>query len=114
MCYILCYLTPQISLEEHLKEKTQCQATADSLKNEIRYLQEPLEWFKKQIFGKTSEKNIELNKEDSLYLPGFEQYFSKVEEEEKQEIPAHQRKKANRQGQDSIVLPDNLPIERFD
>jgi transposase len=108
-------MTSTISLEEHLKEIAQVKAAADTataaLRNEVRYLEEQLEWFRKQIFGTKSEKIIE-PREDSPYLPGFEQFFSKVEEEKKQEIPSHQRKKPKRQGQDSIVLPDNLPVER--
>lgn len=44
-----------------------------------------------------------------LLFEGFENPAQK--EEEKKLVPAHTRKKPNRNGQDKIILPDDLPVE---
>ena len=96
--------TPTISLEQHLNEVSQ-------LKSEISYLKEQLEWFRRQVFGQRSEKIIPNSNEEQLYIPGTELCKSPVEQKT-ETIPAHVRKKPNRDGKDKITLPDNLPIER--
>ncbi len=75
----------------------------------IIYLEEQLAWLKRQIFGKRSEKIITNLNEQQLYLEGFEQQDKSPEET--QTIPAHSRKKPNRNGQDKITLPPDFPVE---
>ena len=55
-----------------------------SFLEKIQKLQEELDWFKKQIFGKKSEKIVEQNPLQ-LYLPGFEEYCAAnpIKKEEK-------------------------------
>src|SRR5262245_14425488 len=89
-------------------EKLQTENT--QLKEQIQSLVEQLEWFKKQLFGKRSEKIVELVNETQLIFPGCEPI--EPNKSKKQLIPAHERKKSERNGQDKITLPDNLPIER--
>ena len=81
-----------------------------ALRNENSSLKEQIEWFKRQIFGKKSEKIITPSPNE-VYFEGFEQLFQ-VQPEEKQKVPAHERKKRKPNGQDKITLPDDLPIER--
>lgn len=100
-----------ISLEEYLKEASQWKETNDSLQKQVKYLEEQLEWFNKQIFGQKSERIIETQHPHPCF-EGFEDFFKKPAKEEKQKVPAHERKKPKRDGQDKIKLPDNLPIER--
>ena len=47
--------TATISLEQHLTEANQWKKTFESLDNEVRFLKEQLEWFKKQLFGQKAE-----------------------------------------------------------
>lgn len=82
-----------------------------TLKDEVTYLKEQNEWFRRQIFGQRSEKVIDLGTPHPL-LPGFED-LSKVPPEEKKEVAAHQRKKPNRNGKYKISLPEDLPKERI-
>jgi transposase len=94
--------TTTISLEQHSKE-------VSLLKEEIQFLKEQLEWFKRQIFGKRSERVASDLNTKQLSFEGFENTSTK--EEEKKIIPAHTRKKPNRNGQDKITLPDDLPVK---
>jgi len=79
------------------------------LDQENSYLKEQLAWFKRQIFGKRSERNVSDLNSQQLLFDGFESPSHK--EEEKKEVAAHSRKKPNRNGQDKITLPDDLPVE---
>lgn len=79
------------------------------LKEEIKYLNEQLAWFKKQIFGPKKETIIPPSDEQLLF-DGFEaknnpSQSSKI-------IPAHLRKSRKSTGKDTIQFPDDLPIER--
>jgi len=78
------------------------------LKNAVSSLKEQLDWFKRQVFGKRSEKIVADLDEKQLYLEGL----APVEEPpvEKQDIPAHTRRK-NKKGKDEITLPPDLPVE---
>lgn len=74
----------------------------------IIHLEEQLGWLKRQIFGKKSERIIDANPEQ-LKFDGFEGENS--QKTEMQKIPAHERKKRSSTGEDTIKLPDDLPIE---
>ena len=76
--------------------------------DKIIYLEEQLSWLKRQIFGKRSEKLIAVLNEQQLGLEGFGQ---KESSEDTQTIQTHHRKKPNRNGQDKITLPDDIPVE---
>lgn len=82
-----------------------------SLQNEHAYVKEQLEWLKRQVFGKKSERVVREVNEEQLLFDGFESLF-KEEKKEKQKVPAHERKKPVRNGQDKIKLPPDLPVER--
>ena len=76
----------------------------------IIYLEEQLAWFKRQIFGKKSERVVANLNEQQLTLEGFEN-LQKPQEAEKETIPAHERRKPKRDGQDKIILPPDLPVQ---
>lgn len=75
----------------------------------IVYLQEQLDWFKRQIFGKRSERVVSDANSEQLMLAGFENL--EQQESQKKKVAAHSRKKPNREGQDKITLPDDLPVK---
>lgn len=87
------------------------------LKDEIRkrdekivYLEEQLAWFKRQIFGQRSERvTADLNNQQ-LMLEGLENIQTNAEEQKKT-VPAHTRRKPNRNGQDKITLPPDLTVK---
>lgn len=80
------------------------------LENRVAELETQLEWFHRYLFGKKSERNVSQINKEQLVFEGFE-----VEEPKKEEtktIPTHERKKPNRNGQDKITLPPDLPVEQ--
>ena len=72
-------------------------------------LEEQLAWFKRQLFGKKSEKTVSNLNNEQLSLEGFDEVSAAAQEPEKI-IPAHTRRKPNRNGQDKIKLPSDLPV----
>lgn len=74
----------------------------------ILHLEEQLEWLKRQIFGKKSERIISDLNSEQLTFDGFENVSQ--EENSKKLIPAHERHKPKRNGQDAIKLPPDLPV----
>lgn len=99
--------TPYEKLEA---ENQQLEKQVGQLQNEVDFLNEQLEWFKRQIFGKRSEKVIEKSNEHQLVFEGFEN-SQEEKEEKKKAIAAHTRRKPNRNGQDAISIPDDLPVK---
>lgn len=97
-------LTTEMTLVEQLRIEN------EELRAMNANLAEQLEWFKRQLFGKRSERLVQ-ESPDQLYLPGFEPTQFQSKEEPTQEVAPHKRRNPNRKGQDKIVLPDDLPIE---
>ena len=94
----------------------QLEAENLNLRNEIAYLKEQIEWFKRQLFGKKSEKEKPLSNDNQPNI--FNHFGIPIEEqpaaiEELRTIPAHTRRKPNRNGQDKINFPLDLPIKRI-
>lgn len=80
------------------------------LDQEIQKLNEQLDWFKRQIFGKRSERVVGELDSKQLFLEGFEE-LSQPKKSEKKTVLAHERTKPNRNGQDKITLPPDLPVK---
>lgn len=76
----------------------------------IQKLEEQLAWLKRQIFGKRSERVVKDLNSEQLIFEGFESLYPSPNEPKKI-IPAHERKKSNRNGQDKITLSPDLPVE---
>ncbi|MCC5831971.1 MAG: IS66 family transposase zinc-finger binding domain-containing protein [Chlamydiales bacterium] len=91
-----------ISYEEVLIKNIQ-------LEQENIYLKKQLEWFRKYLFGKKSERNVSQVNAEQLTFAGFE---VEKPQEEVQDVPAHKRKKPNRKGEEAITLPPDLPVEQ--
>ena len=98
-----------IPLEQYIAENSQLKKTIESLTGEVSQLKEQLEWFRRQIFGQKSEKIVALIGSEQLSLP---LEFPPKPEEEIEVIPPRLRKKPNRDGQDKITLPEDLPTEQ--
>jgi transposase len=96
--------TLTITLEQH-------QAEVLNLTNEIKSLKEQLEWFKRQIFGKRSEKDIENSNSAQLSL-GLELPEQELIKEKKL-VSAHLRVSKNTDNATKISFPDDLPLERI-
>lgn len=75
----------------------------------INILEEQLAWFKRQIFGKRSERIVSDLNANQLLFEGFESPVAK--EKENETAPLKARRKPNRNGQDKITLPDDLPVQ---
>ena len=56
--------TTTISLEQHTKEVA-------ALRDEVGYLKEQLEWFKKQLFGQKADKFVDSQNVQQLCFEGF-------------------------------------------
>lgn len=72
------------------------------LRNVVTHLTQQLDWFKRQIFGKKSERIISDLNTEQLLLEGFDAKDLQAQEKT-QDVPAHQRRKPNRNGQDAIT-----------
>ena len=79
------------------------------LRCEVTYLKEQLAWFKRQIFGRKSERTVSDLNQQQLELTGLETAHT-AEEEKTETVPAHQRRKPNRSGQDAIKLDPDIPV----
>jgi transposase len=75
----------------------------------IQELEEQLAWFKRQIFGKRSERVVSDLNIQQMTFEGFESQF--LEKKKKKAVAAHERNKPTRDGKDKIALPDDLPVK---
>jgi transposase len=94
------------SLNEKLSERDQ-QIVAYN--QTITCLEEQLAWFKRQLFGKRSERIVSKANSEQLEFEGFESL--PLTPEPTQPIEAHKRRKPNRSGNDAIKLSPDLPVE---
>lgn len=96
--------TSTIPLEQYTKE-------VSILENEVKFLREQVEWFKKQLFGQKADKFVDPRKSQQLYFEGFDK-LAIASPEEKQKIPEHERKKERRMGKTKLlfllIFPSNV------
>lgn len=79
------------------------------LTNEVSYLKEQLEWFKRQLFGKKSEKTVYNNSSQELEFEGFDKLATTTEEKEIA-VPAHKRIESRYKGKDKITIHPDLSV----
>src|SRR5262245_51646311 len=99
------------SIIEHLKDQNK------TLQNEINGLKEQLAWFRRQVFGKRSERIVKTLDNNVLLLPGFEEYFKNQEsqlEKKEKHISSHTRRVLENKGKDKITIPEDLPVLRIE
>jgi transposase len=80
------------------------------LRNENKLLKEQIEWMKRKLFGKSSERFV-ADPADSLYLPGLGPETGIIPREEEIEVPAHKKRKSKSTLINTITYPDDLPVE---
>ena len=80
------------------------------LRFENHCLKEQLDWFKRQMFGKKSERIVRDLDKSQMLFEGFD-VPEAPNKEQTQTVPAHQRRKPKRDGQDAITIPDDLPVK---
>lgn len=88
----------------------QLRSENQQLQDTILLLKEQIDWFTRQIFGKRSEKIIDLPFQHPI-LPGME--VSKSDIKETQIIEKHERIKPSRKDKDKVILPENLPVKKI-
>jgi transposase len=96
----------------HVEELASKDACILELRGQIVVLAEQLEWFKRQLFGKKSERVVELDPKQ-LLLDGLLGEVPETEEdkpEEKQKPRSNQKRKRRGEGTDGVSMPDGLPI----
>lgn len=86
----------------------------DSLQKEISFLNESIDWLKRQLFGKRSEKTAPDSNEEQLYLKGFEPQNETSGDEETITVQYQRKRKPSRTGQNKVKVPPNLPVERVE
>lgn len=77
----------------------------------ISELEEQLNWFKKQLFGKRSEREVSEINPEQLMFEGFEVLLENLPDKKK--VKEHERKSPSKKGEDKIVLPKDLPVEKI-
>lgn len=75
----------------------------------IIQLEEQLNWFKRQLFGQRSERDVSHINPDQLQFSGFEPLDQ--EDPVTKTVASHVRRKPENKGKESIVLPKDLPVE---
>ena len=91
--------------EENALQREQLEAQAES----IRQLKHQLDWFKKQLFGPKSEKQVyDIPEQDSLFTPGEAPLPEKPAEEERRTIKAYQRGTGKKQRDDDCLNDTGL------
>ena len=104
------YATPEISLDAAV-----LQAENTALKTQVATLTQQLDWFKRQLFGRKSERRLIDPNPDQRLLNGFEDESSSTAAVEKETI-TYQRRKGKRRGDDCVTdqglrFEDSVPIE---
>jgi transposase len=74
----------------------------------ITHLEEQLNWFKRQIFGQRSERDISHINPNQLELSGFESL--QKDDQEAKTVSAHNRRKPENKGKESIILPKDQGV----
>lgn len=97
------------SFEELKKQAIFFYNKSENLTNEISNLKEQLSWLQKQIFGKKSEKIIDLN-QDQLFFEGFEP--QKTDDKKTKQIKAH-TKVITKKDKTKITIPPDLEVKRI-
>lgn len=87
----------------------QLQTQNENLQQKIVVLEEQLAWFKRQIFGKRSERDVSHVDPKQLEFEGFETLPRS--DPEKKTVASHSRRAPKQKGKDTIVLPQDLPVE---
>lgn len=77
---------------------------------EILSLQEQVEWFKRQLFGKKSERVVSNLNQDQLEFEGFNAPQQSSQEPLKT-VTYQRRAKPKRNGQDAIKLDPDMPVQ---
>ena len=91
--------------EENALQREQLEAQAES----IRQLKHQLDWFKKQLFGPKSEKQVfDLPGQDSLFQPEQAPVPDKAPEDDKRTVGAYQRGTAKKQRDDDCLNDTGL------
>jgi len=98
------------SLHELKEAVTFWQTQATKKEEENVVLKEQLEWLKRQIFGKKSERIVSQVDKKQLIIPGIED-LEVQQEEEAQTVSGHKRHKPKQKDKESITLSPDLPIE---
>lgn len=78
------------------------------LDQKIEELKDQMAWFRRNLFGKRSERLVRDLDDKQLYFEGFEP--PKEEPVEEGDVKAHKRSK-DRNGKDKIKLPADMPVE---
>jgi len=107
----IAYLSSEISaLKSSLFTKD---STITEQQNELQYLREQLNWYKKQLFGPKSEKLTDIPLDEPL-LPGLDltEEVIKEDPEDQKEHIEYDRKKGNRKkGGCTLELPEGIEIK---
>lgn len=99
-----------LDLETSLKEENALlKKTIQELSSHLKIALEQIDWLKKQLFGKKSERFV--SNDDQPSLPGLEGTFHEEPAEERMPVSAHEKRKAKSSPLNSISFPEDLPVE---
>lgn len=79
------------------------------LDEKIQSLEEQVAWFKRQIFGKRSERSVSDLNNQQLMLDGFTNPQAAAKKKKEPKPPGSRQQ--NRNGQDKIEVPSDLPVK---
>ena len=91
-------------------ENAELRQLVTSLQQRCSVLEEQIEWFKRQIFGKRSEK-IREPVSEAPEFPGFVCPAIPEQPTKTKIVSEYTRKEKGNIGKDAITLPEGIPVE---
>lgn len=115
---VLCIIMSMTAALEHTQdlvaENAELRKLLAQALDKVTLLEEKIDWFNRQIFGRRSERKV--TPEDQPYLPGLAPSDNPAgdapAEASKPNQPKKPRKNRKATGADAIQWPENAPVER--
>jgi transposase len=99
-------------IDNLVRENEQLKADNARIRRELQRLSEQLAWFQRQVFGRKSERIVDMPGETEL-LPGLELEEPSEPTPDPILVPAHSRRRTRRKGGCTVEIPDSLErVER--
>jgi len=102
----------QVTVDNLVREVEELKGDNARLRAEVELLNEQLAWFRRQVFGRKSERFVDMPGGMDL-LPGLEVEEAVEPTPEPVPVPAHSRRRTRRKGACTVQIPDCLErVER--
>lgn len=102
--------SPQDLIQFLKEENLAFKKLINGFQDQVTELKEQLEWCRKQIFGKKSERYIDTSSSSQMYFPGTED-LEPAKDRKVHKVAGHKRRSRKPTKEDTIDYPEDLPVE---